>query len=224
VGNLKFLYSDNNDVEAIKNTIYFQGWDFKNSKETKELYLTHNLIAPKAGFLNLMAIYDKERIVDFKNDILKRIKEENIEIDANDTFGEVIGKVGLSPTGVKAEFISQNSALYEEAKKYKFEVFKRIYLDKDQLIGNKKGTEEEERRKGSKRDALIRHLFHIQECIFFYEHKKFNQFIRATGFHVSSIQSKIDLKKAIETLKGMKENTIEAVIEFADVSGLWTKG
>ena len=34
-------------------------WDFTDAKKTKELNLTHNLIADKAGFRTLMDIYDR---------------------------------------------------------------------------------------------------------------------------------------------------------------------
>ena len=222
-GDIKFLYSDNDNIDEIKKSEYFKSWDFLDTKETKELYLTHNLIAPKAGFPSLMAIYDKERIVDFKNDLLTRIKEGNIEINENATFGDVIKQLGVVPTGVKAEFIAANPYLYTEAKEYPFAIFRKIYLDKDQLIGNKRGSEEEELKKGSKRDPIIRHLFRIQDCISFYELGKFNQFIKATGYQVTSVQSKIDLKKAIEKLKAMKGSTIEQVINFAHKAGIWLK-
>ena len=49
-------------------------WDFTNSKETKELNLTHNLIAPQAGFNELMEIYDGDKILDYKDRIAKYIK------------------------------------------------------------------------------------------------------------------------------------------------------
>lgn len=222
-GDIKFLYSDASDIEAIKKTDYFKGWDFSDSKETKELYLTHNLIAPRAGFSSLMEIYARDRILEFKRDIVQHIKDNGITIDPDATFGDVIDQIGIAPTGVKAQFILANPTLYSEARAFKFEEFRKIYIDKDQLIGNKKGTEEEERKRGTKRDALIRHLFHIQECIYFYESGLFNDFIRISGFKVTSIADKEELKEAIDKLKNMKENTIEEVIDFADQNRIWSK-
>jgi len=223
LGNIKFLYSDSSDINSIKQTEYFKDWNFSDSTETKELYLTHNLIAPRAGFSELMEIYARDRILEFKREIVQYINDHNIEVDPDATFGEVITQVGLSPTGVKAQFIAANQKLYDEAKNYKFEIFRKIYIDKDQLIGNKKGTEEEERKRGSKRDALIRHLFRIQECIYFYESGKYNEFIRSTGFKVNSVNDKVELKKAIEILNSMKANSIEEVINFADENRIWIK-
>jgi DNA helicase II / ATP-dependent DNA helicase PcrA len=102
-------------------------------------------------------------------------------------------------------------------------VFRKIYLDKDELIGNKKGTEEEERKRGTKRDALSIHLFHINECIYFYESGNYNEFIKASGYKINSVQNKIDLKESIEQLKSMKDKPIGEVIDFADEKGIWRK-
>ena len=62
------LYSLNNNLEELRNTEHFKGWIF-NNKSTKELNLTHNLIAPKAGFTELMNIYDKDPIIQLKKAI-----------------------------------------------------------------------------------------------------------------------------------------------------------
>ena len=223
-GSITFLYSRASpDINVIKQDAHFEGWDFNNSARTKELYLTHNLIAPKAGFSTLMEIYDKDRILEFKNDLVHKIKDKAIDIAENATFGDVITLLGVQPTGVKQDFILANPELYVSAKSYPWAIFSKIYADKDQLIGDKKGTAEEEKKKGTKRDALIRHLFHIQECLYWYEKRNYNEFIKQTGFKVVSVQSKIDLKNAIETLRGMAENTIEEIIDFAEENRIWKK-
>lgn len=223
-GSIKFLYSAGSpDINAVKKSNHFTGWNFSDSNKTKELYLTHNLIAPKAGFSILMEIYDKDRIIEFKNELVRTIKDERIQIPENATFGDVITLLNAQPTGAKEDFIRANPTLYVNAKAYPWKIFSKIYADKDQLIGDKKGTAEEERKKGTKRDALTRHLFHIQECIYWYEQRNYNEFIKQTGFKVVSLQSKIDLKDAIQTLRGMSENTIEKVINFAHDNRIWRK-
>ena len=74
-GAIHFLYSTTDNVEIVKNFLVKNyAWDFSDSKETKELNLTHNLIADKAGFRNLMDIYDGDKIIDFR----KRIKEKKL--------------------------------------------------------------------------------------------------------------------------------------------------
>ena len=227
-GSIKFLYrakaESNIDIDEIKRSEYFGGWDFLNSKETKELYLTHNLIAGKAGFPTLMSIYDKDRIVEYKNRINSHIKNQSMSIDTSSkTFVDVIAELNVLPTPVIKKFIEENSELYDEAKAYPFDLFKKVYLDKDQLIGDKKGSANEERQKGERKDRLIKHLTDVQECIFLYQSKRYNEFIKKTHYIISSVQDKIILKEAIEKLSSMSDHTIGEVIELAEEKKIWIK-
>lgn len=127
-GTVLFLHSTDgyiNKVEAFLEANY--AWDFNNSKETKELNLTHNLIAGKAGFRNLMDIYDKDHILSFRDRIKKYIKDNNVAADfSENTFGEVIealqqGKGGrelnaVRPTNTMQVFIDGNAELYNYCK------------------------------------------------------------------------------------------------------------
>jgi len=223
-GNIKFYYSDNNDIDFIKSKI---GWNFENNKETKILNLTHNLIAPKAGFENLMAIYNGDKIIDFKNRIKKYIKTTPITTDfSKKTFNEVIqelqqGKTGsdlnkVSPTNGMQKFIDSNADLYNFAKNQIWESFSKIYLDKDQLVDDKKQDKDEESKKGSKRDDLVKHLFKIQHNIFLYNSEQFNEFIRKTEYKINNITDKIKLKEQIEELTKVEDKTIEEIINKAD--------
>jgi DNA helicase-2/ATP-dependent DNA helicase PcrA len=196
--------------------------------------LTHNLIAPKAGFANLMAIYNGDKIIDFKNRIKSYIKDNKIDTDfSNFSFGEVIdslqtGKTGaelkkVSPTTAMQEFIDFNSGLYNFAKDQKYEIFSKIYLDKDALVDDKKQDKDEESKKGSKRDDLIKHLFKIQHNIFLYNSKQFNEFIRKTEYKISSIANKTELKDQIEKLIKVEDKTIEEIVNEADKYGICKK-
>ncbi len=95
VGNIKFLYSESNSksLDDIMTLPFFDSWDFDDPKQTKELFLSHYLIAGRAGFSKLMDIYYKDKIVG--DGYLKRIKDyiktNNIVIEYNSmTFLEVI--------------------------------------------------------------------------------------------------------------------------------------
>ena len=229
-GTVLFLHStdgDINKIEAFLETNY--AWDFSNSKETKELNLTHNLIAGKAGFRTLMDIYDKDHILSFRDRIRKYIKDNNVTTDfLENTFGEVIevlqqGKNGrelnaVRPTNTMQVFIDGNAELYNYAKSLKYSEFSKMYVDKDQLLDDKKQDENDENKKGSKRDNLVKHLFKIQNNISLYQNKKYNQFLRATDYHfkITSIASKRALKDNIESLVNVGDNTIEKVINDAD--------
>lgn len=233
-GNIFFFYSENNDITNVKKLLTQNyNWDFENAKETKELNLSHNLIAESAGFKTLMEIYDKEYILDYKNRIKKYIKQELIKEDFSKlTFGEVIhflekGKSGnelkkITPTPTMQTFIDNNHDLFEIAKNYNFELFSKIYVSKDQLLDDKKSNEDEENKKGSKRDNLIKHLFKIQRNISLYSEKNYNEFLRITDYKekLKTIEDKKILKNRIESLLHSKHKTIEEVIQQADSFGI----
>lgn len=227
-GVIKFLYSDNPDLNRVRDYLTDNNeWDFSDSKSLKELNLTHNLIANKAGFENLMSIYDKDQILKFRNRIKKYIKDNNIQDDFEDkTFGEVLetlqeSKTGnelkpVTPTKGMKTFIDSNLELYEYAKQYDYHKLLKIYIDKEQFLDDKKQSEDEEKKKGSKRDSLIKHLFKIQKTISLYQSYKYNEFLKITDYPVINIQNKRELKHKIESLVNVGEKTIEEIIHEAD--------
>ncbi|GGK19078.1 DNA helicase [Yeosuana aromativorans] len=221
LGEIKFLYSNDNDIEKVKTHLE---WDFGDSKNTKELNLTHNLIADKAGIRNLMNIYDNDGILNYKNRIRKHIKDNQIVEDfSNMTFGQVVDFFDtVNPTPRMQEFIDDNPEMYEEARNQNWDIFSKIYVDKDQLLDDKKQSEDDENKKGSKRDALIRHLFKIENNIFLYSSKRYNEFLRATDyrFSIRKIEDKKVLKTNIESLINVGEKTIEEVINEASENGV----
>lgn len=224
-GNAIFLYtnSDGFDLEELKETKYFSEFDDGNPAETKELYLVEALIAEKAGFLNLYKIYTKDRIIQYKERIKKEISDQSLDFDEDEpTFGQVIESVGKDATPTQKKFIDNNPELYEYAKSFPYSDIRRIYLDKDLLIGDKKGASSGTSTQKN-RDSLIRHLINICECIYLYEESKYNQFIRKTNYKITSIKDKQELKKSIELLSEMKDNSIEDVINEADKLGIWPK-
>ncbi|MGY5344741.1 UvrD-helicase domain-containing protein [Paenibacillus glucanolyticus] len=220
VGNIKFLYSSNNNLNEIKDSEFFRDWNFEDSKQTKELYLTHNLIAPKAGFSNLMEIYDKDPIIDLKNKIKAKIKENKIEIDEQYTFDQVVDLIALKNRNkLRKEIITDdptNNALYNQLKDLPFSKVRGIYMTKDSLIADKKQNEQDETNVGSKRDPLIKHLFKIQTIVQLYKEKSYNDFIRKTEFQITSIKNKTEVKDIINRIEGMSNCSIGEVIDFAD--------
>ena len=208
-GNIKFIYSDTLSLESIKEKEYFDGWDFHNPKETKELRLTHNLIASNAGFPKLMEIYDKDPFLRLKRDFVKYMKEKEMIVDETKAFDEIINSVDwrfsewvkdVEKRGRKKieVFLEDtiNAKFYNLVKDKPFSVVKRIYFDKDNLISDKKERDE----KGStqsKRDKLIRHLFKIQAIIELYEVGDYNEFIRRTSFRIRKISDKKQLRKKL---------------------------
>ncbi|SDQ81389.1 UvrD-helicase domain-containing protein [Virgibacillus salinus] len=232
-GKISFYYTTvEKSLDSFKQSL---DWDFTDSKETKELNLTHNLIAPKAGFEELMTIYDGDKILSYKKRITDYIKKNNIETDFSGySFGRVIdtlleGKTEeaqqrpILPTATMKNFIDENPDLYERALEYSFDDFKKIYLDKDLLLDDKKEEYDDQLNAGSKRDNLIKHLFKIQDNISLYEKGKYNEFLRKTEFKITSIADKIEIKDIIVHLQNMSNSNIGEVIEFADESGICKK-
>lgn len=233
-GNVLFIYSNNGDISKVKDFLFNQyGWHFTDAKETKELNLTHNLIADKAGFRTLMDIYDKDLIISYRDRIKKHIKDNGINTNFSAfTFAEVIeilkqGKAGAAlnavlPTAGMNTFIQNNQELFSVALNYSYADFSKIYINKDQLLDDKKKDEGDENKKGSKRDNLIKHLFKIQTNIFLYQNRLYNEFLRVTDYRyrILNIADKKALKENIESLVDVGDKTIEEIIKDADAKGI----
>lgn len=304
-GNILFLYSVDRDIEKIK---YYlkklnQGWDFDNSKTTKELNLTHNLISAQAGFSTLMEIYDEDPVINLKKDLVEKIKIDNLNIEDDKTFDEVVDELALQSRSylldeikldvlAKKEFdeiknlpkenfsdlefesellielkektlkqkkipkknlykyntidefvgelnfitsvlkkdkILSNETyrlLYEKIKDKSFNEIRKIYIDKENLIDDKRELDDQDSKKGSKRDNFIKHLFKIQNVLRFYSDKNFPEFFRVmkrNGITIKTINDKRVLKNNIEQLLTNQNTTIGEVIDKADELGIVKK-
>jgi len=105
---------------------------------------------------------------------------------------------------------------------YNYEAFSKIYVNKDQLLDDKKQNEDDENKRGSKRDNLIKHLLKIQNNIMLYQTGRYNEFLRATDYKdkIVSIAAKRILKNNIEGLINVGDKTIEDVINDAHKKGI----
>jgi len=231
-GKAVFLYSSSSSLEPVRN---FLGWDFSDAIRTKELNLTHNLIADKANFPTLMEIYDKDKVLDYRRRVTDFMRENGIERDgyAGRTFGEVLDDMyvkypknkKLLPTPGMQEYIEEHPDSFKAAREYDFLAFLKIYADKDHLLDDKKQTPEVEAKKGSSRDALIKHLFKIQNIISLYEDKNYSQFLKSTDFKISKASDKKKLQIQVQQILHPESGkTIGEVIELAHTLGLCLKG
>jgi len=300
-GKVIFYYSQEEKNDVVKqNLIKDYLWDFKNNKETKELNLTHNLIAKKAGFPNLIEIYDKDPIVKFLQSIRKYVRltnfshdeiitVDNLVIALKSDIDSKVKSLGLrsftvqkfienliiihplhasttqnlldkikpidnntikqedrslifkfkEQTGIiDIDFIYQIKVmkeiekgidprfvhLYDTIKKEKYQKVKSLFFDKDNLIDDKKQNEEDESKKGSKRDILIKFLYKIQYSIDLYEQNKFNEFVQIIDLKKKEgegiITFKNRLKKIIDDLKLKSNEKIENILDSVNESGL----
>jgi len=234
-GTIRFLYGETASLVDLKCSNYFNGWNFDNPEETKELRLTHTLIADTAGFSNLMDIYDKDPIMKLKTDFIKYITNHNIPVDDSQTFENVINnvdwrysdKVKITDNRNKKVidvFLTNenNLKLYDIVRNMPFIEIRKMYFDKECLIADKKEVDEINSTL-SKRDKLIRHLFKIQNIVNLYQNKQYNEFIRKTSFQITSNADKKTIKEKIGQLINMKNRTIQEVIEYAHESSLCVK-
>jgi len=93
-GSIKFLYSTNAmSVNNIKQNSVFERWDFNDTKNTKELYLTHKLIANEQGFRSLLDIFSNDDVTsDTPNKFIAHLLkiEELIFLYENGFFNKFI--------------------------------------------------------------------------------------------------------------------------------------
>ncbi|BBK78998.1 MULTISPECIES: UvrD-helicase domain-containing protein [Clostridium] len=228
-GNIKFVYSKDIEMRKVYDSSYCKTWHFNNPVQTKELRLTHNLIAGQAGFSELMDIYDSDPIVKFKKDIVDEIKKKNISIKDEETFDNVINQLNLtyksginkdrSKKDVKLEDSTFND-LYNIVKDWPFSKVKNIYFDKDNLIDDKKEDYMEERIREPRRDKLIQHLFKIQNLLNFYKNNQYNDFLKATSYTITTISDKTKIRDIIDKFDNIENDTIESVIKYADEQNL----
>ncbi|WP_399424862.1 UvrD-helicase domain-containing protein [Vibrio campbellii] len=222
-GEIKFLYSISNSLETVRQHL---GWDFNCGTSVKELNLTHNLIAEQANFPELMRIYDKDKILEYIRDkVRKPLAESEPEYDSTGkTLAQVLEHVGHpNPTPTQNTYIENNRGYFEFAKSLPFDQISKLYVDKDQLLDDKKNYVGDDSKPNSNRDDLIRHLFKIENCIRLYDSKNFNQFIKATDYSIVSVHDKVQLNDAIQAFQINEDISIGKVIDLAHELGLVIK-
>ena len=137
-GSVKFLYSyGSTDIEKVKENDIFKEWNFLDSQNTKEFYLTHRLIARRDHFETLF----------------------------------------------------------------------RLYQNSDRLIGDNP-------------DKLAKHLLKLQEILFLYKSKKYNEFIDKTDFSILYHKDKEKLSEIMMKISDMGDSTIKDVVNFANENGI----
>ncbi|BAQ67770.1 hypothetical protein NHU_00601 [Rhodovulum sulfidophilum] len=227
-GSAKFMYTQGVQDEAFSIND-FLGWDFSDIRNCRELNLTHNLIAPRAGFSGLLDIYDKDRVLSYRDRIKSYIKDNAVTTDFSEmTFGQVVdelysaegNKKKIDPTKKQREFIDSNIDLFEFAKGLPFLEFSRSYVSKDQLLDDKKEHEGEEGKTNTSRDALIKHLFKIKKIVRLYNNGEVSRFLRLTDIKINRLQDKVDIEENIAKLGKMGGSSIGEVLSFRDKSGI----
>jgi len=227
-GDLKFLYSTSENIAIAKS---YLKWDFDDPLTCKELNLTHNLIATKAGFSNLMRIYDGDKVLDYVRRIKNYIKDYAPDTTiAGKDFGTIIAELKvrksrdelkrIEPTEGMKTYISANMDIYILALHTLFSDLSSLYIDKSQLLDDKKNDAVNEGKAGSNRDDLIKHLFRIQKNVHLYLNGNYNEFVRVTDFKIHTKKDKENLKNRIESLVNVDKKNVKQIIDEANASGI----
>lgn len=100
-GSVKFLYSYGNaDIDEVKKKDVFKQWNFLDSENTKELYLTHRLIARRYNFETLFSLYpNSDRLIGDNPDKLAKhlLKlQEILYLYISRKYSEFIDKTDFS--------------------------------------------------------------------------------------------------------------------------------
>jgi DNA helicase-2/ATP-dependent DNA helicase PcrA len=226
LGSIKYLYGSEVELSELKSKSFFSNWDFSDSKKCKDLRLTHNLISKEVEFSDLTDIYDKDPILKFIKDLKKHLKESGEVHDENKTLKNILESINGRKKGKTylENFLEKegNQELYDEIKDNLFSEIRKIYFDKDNILSDKKESDEEITIP-SKRDKLIKHLFKINDIITTYKNNDINEFIKKTSFKIKNNSDKKNIQKKVDLLNSMSENLISEVIEYADKSGLCIK-
>lgn len=243
-GECLFIYTDKDGDVLSSVRAYLsekKEWNFEDSKRTKELNLTHNLIAGKAGFENLMEIYNGDQILKYvkssklKSCVLSIFSDKDIY---GKTFGDVlmmlrengVAEKSYKATPAQQSYIDSHSSLYETAQSYDFENLRHTFVDSSQLVDDKKQSEDEESKTGSKRSPLVKHLCKIEQAIRLYRDGNVSEFLKVTGYirdrkdgidrRIKSVSDKMVLKQAIDSLQNTDGKTIREVIELANENNI----
>jgi DNA helicase-2/ATP-dependent DNA helicase PcrA len=103
------------------------------------------------------------------------------------------------------------------AKSISYDLFSKMYVEKAQLIDDKKQNEEDAQKKGTNRAPLIRHLYKIMQIIESYQNKHLAEFFRITDMpKIKRASDKALIGTAMESLREIDNQMIGEVIKKAD--------
>ena len=204
-GSIRFLYSQEDSLDKIKAYLEAEGWNFLDGKRTKDLRLTHKLIAADAGFDELLAMYSEDpvhRFIRKHSDFIKSCVEDTEEVP----FEEV---------ALRACLTLPDGALFDHVKSQPWSLVRHIYLDKDDL------TEDRSLRNHAGHgdttpNPLLQHLFRIHDLMLMYEEGSYFDLIHQTAFRITRLEDKVILRKGMDALKEAMNGTIGDVIDCAN--------
>lgn len=190
------------------------------------------------GIGNIDNYIEKGKVIEIIKEDNYRCSKKVIEL-LNKIRRDIYQKPSANNVEGNIKFLYSNLELtMEEIKEYKlFEEYdftnpkdtKVLYLTNKLLANEQKFDKlyneygrqyQYERALGDNKDALMRHLYKIEEIIELYNNKKYNEFMNKTDFRLCKLEDKKTLKKNIDSLTKVQNNTIQEVIKLANLNGL----
>lgn len=221
-GTARFIYTLNEELNAekVNNLKVCEAWGCWSDR--KLLYLGKSMIAREKQFPQLMAIYDKDRVVDYAKRLEKSLDDKGISIDEKSLFGEIVEAHGstVKPTPTQQKAFDTDPNILDFAFPFTFRDLVTTSTNSDRLLGTKKVSELDDRDRGSKRDDLINHLVAVEELRSLYRRGKFSAVIRSIDARFTSIEEREQIASSLKTLESMDDSPVGDVIYFAQKSGL----
>lgn len=204
-GSIRFLYSQEGSLDKVKAYLEAEGWDFRDGKRTKDLRLTHRLIAEDAGFDELLAMYTEDPVHHFIRKHSGSIKSRVAEAE-DLTFEDAAQQAGLTlPDG----------DLFDHVRKQPWSLVRHIHLDKDDLTADQSLRNQADHRDNTP-NPLLQHLFRIHDLMLLYEAGSYFDLIHQTTFRITRLEHKVIFRKGMGALKEAMNGTIGDVIDCAD--------
>lgn len=204
-GSIRFLYSQEDSLDKVKAHLEAEGWDFLDGKRTKDLRLTHKLIAADAGFDELLAMYSGDPVHRFIRKHSDSIKSRVADTE-DVTFEEAALLAGLT---------LPNGDLFDHVKNQPWSLARHIYLDKDDLTADR-SLRNHAGHGDTTPNPLLQHLFRIHDLMLMYEAGSYFDLIHQTSFRITRLEDKVLLRKGMDALKDAMNGTIGDVIDCAD--------
>ncbi|MDR3291500.1 MAG: AAA family ATPase [Methanobrevibacter sp.] len=210
-GSIKFLYSyeENYDINSLKQSKFFDNWDFETKNESKELYLTHKLISQNAKYSKLLEMYDKDNVFKLIKSIKKRINEdENQNINKKETFKSLIQKLQLNDKLDKLDMVEKGR--YEIIKNESFDNIKSIKSRKEML------------EKIEDMDEIMALLYKSISCLHFYKNKDYLNLMEVLNKHIKidSVKKKNKIRNTLEMFNVNENKAINDLFHaFKDLFG-----
>lgn len=219
-GSAKFIYAKDIDtLSSIRDSTFFENWEFDNPKETKELWLVHRANAKMSGFEKLYELYNSDKIIE----LISKVRAKKLDLPAEISFSEAVTKAEIfrGRGSSKKPYIDSDIFLpylkvYESLKSKPWLEVEKYRIAKDSLLSYKYNGLTDSYEGRTLRDRILKKLDTIYELIELYQNKKINDFLRKTSRKINTYNDKKKLSLGMKKFDNLENITIEEAIITAN--------